>query len=232
MQCSIAFINLFLPIDPNGLTRAAELGTSPRCTAWQRSGSKLRTGKAPEPGSDVRITASSSISCMVTSGPIMYPVMEDQFLSRCRTAQPPASEYEDAEPLTGTIGRHCGGCLYGGRTQIVLFGMTSGSHMTDQVAALIGGSACVLLDSLITQRDAGMGYGRSGQRRLPRPGELNRSRPGPIVTFPGPGRLTGAVRWMIQSRLPTSPAVRELVPRFGTWSRRPGRGPRRPPPAP
>jgi len=80
---------------------------------------------------------------MVTSGPMMYPVMEDQFLSRCRTAQPPASEYEDAEPLTGMIGRHCGGCLHGAghsRTQIVLFGVTSGSHMTDQVAALIGGS--------------------------------------------------------------------------------------------
>jgi hypothetical protein len=29
-----------------------------------------------------------------------------------------------------------------GRTQIVLFGVTSGSHMTDQVAALIG-SSCV-----------------------------------------------------------------------------------------
>jgi hypothetical protein len=26
-----------------------------------------------------RITASPSISCMVTSGPIVYPVMEDQF---------------------------------------------------------------------------------------------------------------------------------------------------------
>jgi hypothetical protein len=35
---------------------------------------------------------------LVTSGPIMYLIMEDQFLSRCRTAQPPASEFEDAEP--------------------------------------------------------------------------------------------------------------------------------------
>jgi hypothetical protein len=45
---------------------------------------------------------------MVTSGPIMYLIMEDQVLSRCRTTQPPASEFEDAEPLTGMIGRHCG----------------------------------------------------------------------------------------------------------------------------
>jgi len=34
----------------------------------------------------------------VTSGPIMYLIMEDQFLSRCHTAQLPASEFEDAGP--------------------------------------------------------------------------------------------------------------------------------------
>ena len=48
------------------------------------------------------------------------------------------------------IGRHCGRWLHAwGRTQIVLFGVTSGSHMTDQVADHIGGfaRACRLADS-------------------------------------------------------------------------------------
>lgn len=71
---------------------------------------------------------------MVTPGLIMYPVMEDQF-PRCRATQPPASEYEDAEPLIGMIGRYCGPvAVYMGRTRIVLFSVTSGSHMKDQVA--------------------------------------------------------------------------------------------------
>ena len=71
---------------------------------------------------------------MVTPGLIMYPVMEDQF-PRCRATQPPASEYEDAEPLIGMIGRYCGPvAVYMGRTRIILFSVTSGSHMKDQVA--------------------------------------------------------------------------------------------------
>lgn len=71
---------------------------------------------------------------MVTPGLIMYPVMEDQF-PRCRATQPPASEYEDAEPLIGMIGRFCGPvAVYMGRTRIILFSVTSGSHMKDQVA--------------------------------------------------------------------------------------------------
>jgi hypothetical protein len=83
---------------------------------------------------------------MVTSGPIMSLIMEDQFLSRYHTTQPPASKFEDAEPLIGMTGqslRTCG-CLHGGRTQIVLLGVTSGSHMKDQVADHIGGSVRVL----------------------------------------------------------------------------------------
>jgi hypothetical protein len=77
---------------------------------------------------------------MVTSGPIMYLIMEDQVLSRCRTTQPPASEFEDAEPLTGMIGSHCGPpvvCMGPGTDR--LLGMTSGSHMKDQVTDQIGG---------------------------------------------------------------------------------------------
>src|SRR6266702_4406741 len=45
---------------------------------------------------------------MVTSRPIMYLIMEDQFLSRCLRRNRPASEFEDAEPLIGKTGRHCG----------------------------------------------------------------------------------------------------------------------------
>ena len=64
-------------------------------------------------------------------------------------------------------------------------------------------TACVLLDSLITQRDAGIGCGRSGQRR-PATSRRTEPQPAPAVTFPGPGHLTGPVRWMIQGRLPAS----------------------------
>jgi hypothetical protein len=55
-----------------------------------------------------------------------------------------------------------------------------------------GGSACVLLYCLITQRDAGIGRGRSGQRRPPTSRRTEPQPAGPAVTFPGPGRLTGA----------------------------------------
>jgi hypothetical protein len=44
-QCSIAFVNVFLPHRSQCLTRAAELVISPRCTAWQRGDSKLRAEK-------------------------------------------------------------------------------------------------------------------------------------------------------------------------------------------
>jgi len=43
----------------------------------------------------------------------------------------------------------------------------------------------------MTQRDAGIGCGRSGQRHPP-PSRRTEPQPaGPAVTFPGPGRLTG-----------------------------------------
>jgi hypothetical protein len=88
-----------------------------------------------------RITASSSTSCMVTSGPIMYPVMEDQFLwlprdaTACLRVRGCRAAYRHDRQTLRWLPAW-------GRTQIVLFGVTSGSHMTDQVAALIGGS-CV-----------------------------------------------------------------------------------------
>lgn len=79
-QCPVAFVNVFLPHRSQCLTRAAELVISPWCTAWQRSESKLRAEKRRSQDlMSGRITASPSISCMVTSGPIVYPVMEDQF---------------------------------------------------------------------------------------------------------------------------------------------------------
>jgi hypothetical protein len=43
------------------------------------------------------------------------------------------------------------------------FGRTADRHTDDRVAAPIDGSACVLLDALISQRDAGIGRGGSGQ---------------------------------------------------------------------
>jgi hypothetical protein len=54
--------------------------------------------------------------------------------------------------------------------------------------AQIGGSACVLLYCLITQRDAGIGRGRSGQRRPPTSRRTEPQPADPVVTFPGPGR--------------------------------------------
>jgi hypothetical protein len=90
-----------------------------------------------------RITASSSTSCMVTSGPIMYPVREDQFLwlprdaTACLRVRGCRAAYRHDRQTLRWLPAW-------GRTQIVLFGVTSGSHMTDQVAALIGGSgSCV-----------------------------------------------------------------------------------------
>jgi hypothetical protein len=71
---------------------------------------------------------------MVTPGLIMYPVMEDQFPSLPRDATARLRVW-DAEPLIGMIGRYCGPvAVYVGRTRIALFGVTSGSHMKDQVA--------------------------------------------------------------------------------------------------
>jgi len=90
-----------------------------------------------------RITASSSASCMVTSGLIMYLVMEDQFLwlprdaTACLRVRGRRAAYRhDRQTLRGRW------LPARGRTQIVLFGVTSGSHMKDQVADHIGGYAC------------------------------------------------------------------------------------------
>lgn len=59
--------------------------TAVYCLAEERK--KLRAGKRRSQDlMSGRITASSSTSCMVTSGPIVYPVMEDQFLSLPRDA--------------------------------------------------------------------------------------------------------------------------------------------------
>ena len=45
------------------------------------------------------------------------------------------------------IGRYCGPvAVYMGRTRIILFSVTSGSHMKDQVADHIGGSALRVRD--------------------------------------------------------------------------------------
>jgi hypothetical protein len=73
----------------------------------------------------------------------MYPVMEDQFLwlprdaTACLRVRGCRAAYRHDRQTLRWLPAW-------GRTQIVLFGVTSGSHMTDQVAALIGGSgSCV-----------------------------------------------------------------------------------------
>jgi hypothetical protein len=91
---------------------------------------------------------------MVTSGPTMYLIMEDQFLSGGvrRNRLPQSSRMPSRSPvrLAGIAGLRLSAW---GRTQIVLLGMRSGSHMKDQVADHIGGSVRPCFkQGLITQR--------------------------------------------------------------------------------
>jgi hypothetical protein len=73
------------------------------------------------------------------------------------------------------------------------------------------------LTSRITQRDTGTACGRSGQPRPPTSRRTEPQQAGSAVTFPGPSRLTGPARWMIQGRRPQtfvgSCQVRELTRR-------------------
>ena len=132
-----------------------------------------------------RITASPSTSCMVTSEPIVYPVMEDQFLSlprdatACLRARGCRAAYRhDRQTLRPVVP-----CM--GRTQIVLFGVTPGSHMTDQVAALR--RHCALsFDAPISLSVMPGGGGADILRKHPAPGLLMSERKGTGALPGGP----------------------------------------------
>jgi hypothetical protein len=78
---------------------------------------------------------------MVTSGPIMYLIMGDQFLSRCHAAQSLCLRVRGCRAADRRAWQALRNLRLSaqGRTQIVPLGVTSGSHMKDQVADHIGG---------------------------------------------------------------------------------------------
>ena len=126
------------------LTRAAELVTSPPCTARQRSDSKLRTGKRRN--QDLLFGADQFLVLSQLHGdvradhvpdhgrPVPLQVPYDAIASLrvrgCRAAD--RQDWQAFADLRLSA--------RGVRTQIVPLGVTSGSHTKDQVAEHIGGS--------------------------------------------------------------------------------------------
>ena len=122
------------------LTRAAELVTSPPCTAWQRSDSKLPTGKRRN--QDLMFGADQFLVVSQRHGDVQADHVPDHGRPvplPVPTTQSPCLRARGCRALIGMISRHCGRLVaLVGRTQIVRFGVTSGSHMKDQVADHIG----------------------------------------------------------------------------------------------
>jgi|SRR5689334_14363360 hypothetical protein len=119
---------------PNAGLRVGHL-TAVYCLAEERK--QVAGGKAPEPGFDVRPDHGLAVNQL--HGDVRadrVPVMEDQFpwLPRDATACLRARGCRAAYRHDRQTSRPVVHCM--GRTQIVLFGVTPGSHMTDQVAAL------------------------------------------------------------------------------------------------